>query len=119
MDETGIHEINLGEINLEDLKCTEIIPDEKLLATHRNAGLIHDFGCERLQPFNKDWWLSPTGDMVHVCGYSIYDYQLAEDDWLLHLMEKGWFDANTFLLAYFEACHRANIKMIKIKTQYA
>lgn len=117
MNKSDPYEIDLAQIKLRDLKCTEIIPDEQFIAIHRNRGIQY-FGCEKLQPFNKDWWVSPKGDMVNICGYPIFDYQLREDDWFLHLMEKPWFNANTFLPAYFEACHKANIKEIKIRTQY-
>ena len=69
--------------------------------------------------FNDDWALSSTGDMFCIESYyEIYDYLLAQSHWILHLMEKRWFDANTFIPAYFEACKRAGIKEVRIKTYF-
>lgn len=68
--------------------------------------------------FNRDWYLSHDGAMLHTNGYPISAIQITEDDWLLHLMEKTWFDANTFLPAYFEALRRKGIKSVTIKTAY-
>lgn len=71
------------------------------------------------EQFNEDWALSPEGDMsFHNDRYYISHDRLKEDDWILHLMGKGWFDANTFLPAYFEACRRNGIKVVKIRIQY-
>ena len=67
----------------------------------------------------KDWEISKQGDLTHIKrDYYISHDRLSEDDWLLHLITKGWFDANTFLPAYFEACKRAGIKEVTIKTTY-
>lgn len=69
--------------------------------------------------FNDDWALSSTGDMFCIESYyEIYDNLLNQSHWILHLMEKWWFDANTFIPAYFEACKRAGIKEVRIKTYY-
>ena len=69
--------------------------------------------------FNRDWALSADGDMIQVEEDYIIDHErLEESDWFLHLMEKGWFDANTFLPAYLEACVRAGLKMATILTTY-
>jgi len=74
---------------------------------------------ESWERFNDDWWLSDTGDMWNDQGhYGIYDNRLNEGDWMLHLMGKVWFDANTFLPAYFEACNRAGIKEVTITIRY-
>ena len=68
--------------------------------------------------FNEDWALSKKGDMRGNGCYDIISERLEEGDWILHLMEKMWFDANTFLPAYFEACRRAGIKQVTITTFY-
>ena len=59
-------------------------------------------------------------------GGSIYyppsDYLIPvidlDEDWILHLCSKGWFDLNDFIPIYFEALKRAGHKTIQIKTQY-
>ncbi len=69
--------------------------------------------------FNEDWFLSPKGDMYESHGrYEIGAYSLKDDDWILHLMDKTWFDANTFIPAYFAACQKAGIKLVEIRTSY-
>ena len=71
------------------------------------------------EQYNEDWYLSPTGDMAYTGNlYPIYDYQLEQNDWMIHLMEKKWFDANTFIPAYFEACKRKGIQYLLIQTYY-
>jgi len=70
---------------------------------------------EGYEEFNTDWFLSPSGDMI--CrrgGYQIAHDILPVTNWPEHLMEKRWFDGNTFLPAYFEACRRAGITTIRI-----
>lgn len=67
------------------------------------------------EEYNVDWFLSPHGDMM--CrrgGYEITADILDRGHWLWFLAEKRWFDANTFLPAYYEACRRAGIKEVKI-----
>lgn len=69
--------------------------------------------------FNNDWFLSPKGDMYSPFGrYEIVASRLKEDDWCLHLSDKTWYDENTFLPAYLEACRRAGIREVKIITYY-
>lgn len=69
--------------------------------------------------WNMDWFISKDGDMMFIDDdYIIYVDQLKDDDWILHLMEKWWFDANTFIPAYFEACKRAGIRNLSIITHY-
>lgn len=66
-----------------------------------------------------DWEISPKGDLCHKkMGYNIYNNQLNQNDWILHMMEKGWCDLNTFIPAYFEACRRAGINSLKILSNY-
>lgn len=71
---------------------------------------------EGYEEFNTDWFLSPSGDMI--CrrgGYKIDHTCLALTNWAEHLMEKRWFDANTFLPAYFAACRRAGVNGVIIQ----
>ena len=77
-------------------------------------------GCPKgYEQFNEDWQLSERGDMCfHNSRYYIDADRLKESDWIIHLMGKVWFDANTFLPAYFEACRRAGIKKVTITTIY-
>lgn len=67
---------------------------------------------------NADWLLTESGDMWHVTDYFIEHERLDEDDWFIHLMGKTWFDANTFMPAYIEACRRNNIKEITFRMRY-
>lgn len=70
------------------------------------------------EPFNEDWFLSPEGDMLNASEYYIPSDRLGEDDWILHCMGRNWFDANTYLPAFFEACRRAKIKVVKMRIDY-
>lgn len=66
--------------------------------------------------YNSDWLLTPKGDMKsRLSGYEIGCDVLCRDDWMLHLMEKRWFDANTFIPAYFDACKRARQKVVRMR----
>ena len=59
------------------------------------------------------------GSLIFHNYYLIYAERLAEPFWILHLLSsKKWFDANTFIPAYFEACRRAGIKKVTILTYY-
>lgn len=54
------------------------------------------------EEYNVDWFLTPKGDMFNAWSdYEIESDRLDEDDLVLHCMGKRWFDANTFLPAYF------------------
>ncbi len=57
------------------------------------------------------WHVSKSGDMTYDNGrYSIYDYQLEEDNWIAHMSEKNWIDWNEFIPAYFQALKNAGIQ---------
>ncbi len=74
---------------------------------------------EGYEEYNEDWCLTPDGDMYNVLSdYEIGSNMLYKDDWILHLSEKRWFDANTFIPAYFEACRRKGISLVMIRTHY-
>lgn len=67
----------------------------------------------------KDWTVSPAGDLTYEPrAYTITADRLDEDDWFLHMMEKGWCDMNEFVPAYFQAMRNAGINSVEIKTQY-
>lgn len=68
---------------------------------------------EGYNEYNVDWFLSPQGDMM--CrrgGYRIEHDILGNVTWPAHLSDKRWFDANTFLPAYTEACRRAGVHQV-------
>lgn len=74
---------------------------------------------EGFEEFNIDWFISPKGDLLSRRGdYNIEFCFLSMPDWILILSEKRWFDANTFLPAYYEACRRAGIKEITMKVDF-
>jgi hypothetical protein len=58
-----------------------------------------------------DWKVSKSGDMSYKKGiYNIYDYQLTQNDWIVHMLEKEWVNWNDFMPAYFQACKNAGIQ---------
>jgi hypothetical protein len=109
------------EIKADMKKHTE---DSKTITPARAGLKFHtpaeeDCGGENFELYNKDWFMSEHGDMCFAYfGYFIDAHRLGEGDWFLHLMGKKWFDANTFLPAYFEACERAGIKEVKVRISY-
>lgn len=94
----------------------EIIPNKSNLRCC--PPLEEDCGGVVFEQYNSEWWLSEAGDMYGGYYSFINADRLDEQDWLLHLMGKKWFDANTFLPAYMEACRRAGLREVKIITQY-
>lgn len=68
--------------------------------------------------FNSDWFIDRHGSMLHVSGYLIPHVRVDEDDWILHLMGKVWFDANTFVPAYFAALKRHGNHTVNVRTAY-
>lgn len=67
---------------------------------------------------NSDWFVSVRGGMLHMSGYYIEPERLDEEDWVLHLQEKCWFDANTFLPAYFFANTLQGRRVVSVQTTY-
>ena len=94
----------------------EIIPDKRHLRCC--PPMEEDCGGVVFEQYNSEWWLSEAGDMYGGYYSFINAERLNEQDWLLHLMGKKWFDANTFLPAYMEACRRAGLREVKIITRY-
>lgn len=82
------------------------------------ADFVQDEDGVGIERYNRDRFLSSHGDMYHNSDYTISASQLADDDWILHLMEKYWFDANTFIPAYFEAVRRTGKKTVTIRVKY-
>ena len=78
------------------------------------------FPCpEGFTTFNEDWFISEDGSIrASRAEYTIFSGELANDHWLLHLMSKRWFDANTFIPAYFEACRRRGLKVVPMRIEY-
>lgn len=78
--------------------------------------------CERIkdyEEYNDDWFISPGGDMMNTLScYVIGSDVLDHDDWILLLTAKRWFDANTFIPAYFEACRRRGLKVVPMRIEY-
>lgn len=71
------------------------------------------------QEYNDDWFISEMGDLRNAwTDYEIAYSRLGEDDWLLHLTSRDWFDANTFLPAYMEACRRRGCKVVQMRVSY-
>lgn len=82
--------------------------------------LINEVGSSwRLfKRYNSDWFMDNYGSLLHVSGYLIPHVRVDEDDWLLHLMGKVWFDANTFIPAYLTALKRHGVNTVNIRTAY-
>lgn len=68
--------------------------------------------------FNSDWFVSVNGGLLHMSGYYITPDRLVEEDWILHLSEKTWFDANTFIPVFFYACRIQHDGLVRIQTYY-
>ena len=64
----------------------------------------------------NEWKIDKDGTMESN-GYIIQAERLDDDDWILHILEKGW-DLNAFVPAYFEACRRAGIEALWTRTNY-
>lgn len=81
---------------------------------------FEEFDPENFGKFDK-WKVTDEGHLVTAVPdrgvYEIYKDSLDEDDWFLHLMTKA-INWNSFIPAYLEACKRAGIKEVKIKTTY-
>lgn len=68
--------------------------------------------------FDKDWLVEEDGSMYHrKQGYEICAKDLKNDDWISHLLEKGWCDMNTFLPAYFYALSKVGVSDLSIKIE--
>lgn len=61
------------------------------------------------------WNVNECGDICFDNYYHIKKDQLQQFDWIIHLMNKNWFDFNEFMPIYMQAHFNAGIKEIKIK----
>ena len=68
--------------------------------------------------FNEDWAINEDGDLLGWGYYFIDCNRLNKGDWLIHLMEKKMFDANTFIPAFREACWIAGVYDATFKLFY-
>ena len=66
---------------------------------------------------NNKWQIENGGDLVNN-DYVIERERLDEDDWILHMLSKGWCDMNDFIPRYFEALESKGIKGLKIRIVY-
>jgi hypothetical protein len=67
----------------------------------------------------SDWMVDKDGNLVNKeKAYEIPRDRLTEDDWIIHMMEKGWVNMNSFMPAYLEALKRAGHRSVRIKTEY-
>jgi hypothetical protein len=64
------------------------------------------------------WKVDIKGNMDHDGRYSISADRLGEDDWILHLFEKGWIVWNDFIPAYYQACRNAGVESVTMKMYY-
>lgn len=93
---------------------------ERIIDTsHKIGGRLRNECPSGYEEYNIDWFLTPDGDMFNAWSdYEIESDRLDEDDWILHCIGKRWFDANTFLPAYFEACRRKGLKVVQMRISY-
>lgn len=70
--------------------------------------------------FSEDWTIC-NKELVSKKqeGFSIPFSELAEKDWIKHLLTKDWIDMNTFLPAYFYALRLCGKKEISITANYS
>ena len=74
---------------------------------------------EKLESKFGKWHVSIVGDMEYDNGrYYIYNNQLADDNWIAHMFEKGWIDWNEFIPAYYQALKNFGVKNLKTRVFY-
>jgi hypothetical protein len=65
------------------------------------------------------WDVKKNGDMEYDGGrYHIDAERLTEDNWILHLSEKGWIDFNEFIPAYFQALKNIGKEFVNVRVFY-
>ena len=91
--------------------ATEIVPNplDRKFVIEPNTD---DCGGVEFVRYNRQWCLSADGDMA--CGNYFIDKERLAENWIGHMMGKKWFDANTFIPAYVEACRRAGVRQVNI-----
>ena len=81
-----------------------------------NKYILYPVPCPNgFAPFNEDWYISENGCLMNArAEYHIHADELEKSHWIGHLMQKRWFDANTFIPAYFEACRRYGVTSVEM-----
>lgn len=65
------------------------------------------------------WTVEPDGEMTFNGGeYWIEKERLSDNDWILHLSEKGWINWNDFVPAYLQALENAEIQKVTMLAYY-
>ncbi len=93
----------------------------KLYFVIRHGRLINTNNSinNRLPQRFGNWHVSENGDMNFKNGrYQIFGYQLSQDNWILHMLEKDWVNLNEFVPAYFHALRNIGYENHTIKTSY-
>lgn len=68
--------------------------------------------------FEKEWLVKEDGTMYHKeHDYEIHAEDLTNDDWISHMLSKGWCDMNTFIPAYFYALSKVEVSVLPIKIE--
>ena len=71
------------------------------------------------------WVIERDGSMLHVNpsrpGY--YDYyiegdRLNEGNWVTHMIEKRWVNAQEFIRAFFTACQKRGLERVTLNANY-
>ena len=66
-----------------------------------------------------DWKVDRKGNLSYDNDrYFIANDRLNNDNWIIHLSEKGWINWNDFIPAYFQACKNAKIQKVGMKMFY-
>lgn len=74
-------------------------------------------GSEKKEVKIGKWFISLEGEMTHEF-YTIYPEMLTQDDLILHISGKTWFESADFFPAYFQALVNAGIQEVKFKSFY-
>lgn len=78
----------------------------------------YDYGIKQELVSGK-WKATVEGDLIYDNGkYSIYSYQVKDDNLILHLFSKNWINWNDFIPAYFQALRNLDIQKLNIKVYY-
>ena len=95
-------------------------PNECTKQTYEKCCVNLSVENEKTKEFSKDWEVERNGTMVSkVRPYYIIDNdRLTEKDWIVHMLDKGWVDMNTFIPAYFYALKIRGISELRITIDY-
>jgi hypothetical protein len=84
---------------------------------HPKWGYLPDSPSKRSLTIGK-WTASLNGDIVYDDYYHIQKERFNEPDWIIHLMDKGFFDFNEFMPIYMQAHFNAGLKTISFNIFY-